>query len=274
LSGSFGELVPLRPAAVRSLSRVRIKSVASMKLFFLKYVVACLFLVTPRAGAQAVHQVTPVEPPTGSYITFKFDWDQGRPWLRYSIAVDDAGNTHFEGIGNPIESGDSDSFSQDFIMTDANRQKLFELAKKLDYFQGSFEAKQKNIAKTGQKTLGYHGRDTGGGHAAEHSTNYNYSPNTDVQELTRIFQSIAATVDYGRKLAFKYRFDKLGMDAQLQSLRDMQASHYVEELQAIEPILQKIAADPNMMHINRLTAKQLLRSMGTGGMQGQTATQP
>ena len=40
----------------------------------------------------------------------------------------------------------------------------------------------------------------------------------------------------------------------------MQASHYVEELQAIEPILQKIADDPNMMHINRMIAKQLLRS--------------
>jgi hypothetical protein len=245
-----------------------------MRFSRLQYVVVAGFLCAIGAVAQAVHQVTPVEPPTGSYVTFKFDWDQGLPWQRYSIAVDDAGNARFEGVGNPSANGDGDNFSQDFTMTDANRQKIFELAKKLDYFQGNFEAKQKNIAKTGQKTLGYHGRAAGGGTSVEHSTTYNYSPNPDVQELTRIFQAIASTVGYGRKLAFQYRFDKLGMDAQLKALQDMQASHYVEELQAIEPILRKIADDPNMMHINRVTAKQLLKSMGTGGMPSQTATQP
>jgi hypothetical protein len=92
--------------------------------------------------------------------------------------------------------------------------------------------------------------------------------------LTRLFQSIATTVDFGRKLEFQYRFDKLGIDAQLNSLKDMQASHYVEELQAIEPILQKIASDPNMMHINRVTAKQLLKTMAANGTTPiQTSTQ-
>ncbi|HEY4900909.1 MAG TPA: hypothetical protein VIH91_08845, partial [Terriglobales bacterium] len=84
----------------------------------------------------------------------------------------------------------------------------------------------------------------------------------------------ATTLDYGRKLAFKYRFDKLGLDAELKDLQDMQASHYIEELQAIDPVLQKIADDPNMMHINRVTAKQLLKSTGTSGVSSQTATQP
>lgn len=259
---------------MRAGSRVQIKSVASMKASRLKYLAVIGFLCALCAGAQVVHQVTPVASPTGSYITFKFDWEQGLPWQRYSIAVDDSGNAHFEGVGNPSQSGDGDNFSQDFTMTDANRQKIFELAKKLDYFQGNFEAKQKNIAKTGQKTLGYHGRPAADTPAVEHSTAYNFSPNSEVQELTRIFQAIATTMDYGRKLAFKYRFDKLGIDAELKALQDTQASHYVEELQAIEPILQKIADDPNMMHINRLTAKQLLKSMASGGAPSQTATQP
>ena len=245
-----------------------------MKLSGLKCVVVLGFVWSLGAGAQVVHELTPIPPPTGSYVTFKFDWNQGLPWLRYSIAVDDTGSTHFEGTGNPSESGDGDNVSQDFTMTDANRQKIFELAKKLDYFQGNFEAKQKNIAKTGVKTLGYHGQAAGGGPAVDRSSTYNYSTNSDVQELTRLFQAIATTVDYGRKLAFKYRFDKLGIDAQLKTLQDMQASHYVEELQAIEPILQKIADDPNMMHINRATCKQLLKSMGASGVPSPTATQP
>ena len=245
-----------------------------MKSLSLKCVLTLWLMWTLGATAQVVHQVTPVEPPTGSYITFKFDWDQGRPWVRYSIAVDDAGNAHFEGVGNPIESGDSDAFSQDFTITDVNRRKIFDLARKLDYFQGNFEAKQKNIAKTGQKTLGYHGHPASGGQAIGGSSTYNYSTNSDVEELTRVFQAIATTLDFGRKLAFKYRFDKLGLDAELKDLQDMQASHFVEELQAIEPILQKIADDPNMMHINRVTAKQMLKTMGTTGAPSQTATQP
>jgi hypothetical protein len=231
------------------------------------------FLVAISAGAQVLHEVVPVESPTGSYIVFKFDWDQGRPWLNYTISVDDAGSTHFEGVGNPIENGDSDTYSQDFIMSAANRQKIFELAKKADYFQGNLEAKQKNIAKTGQKILQYHGKPGGGG-PAHSSATYNYSPNSDVEELTRIFQAIATTLDFGRKLAFQYRFDKLGMDARLKSLQDLQASHYVEELQSIGPILQKIASDPNMMHINRMTAKQLLNSAGAPSASVQPVTQP
>jgi len=214
-------------------------------------------LGTLAASAQTVHEIKPVPQPTGSYIVFKFDWDQGLPWAKYTISVDDAGGAHFQGNGNPEESGDGDEFSQDFTMSDANRQKIFDLAKKADYFQGNLEIKQKNIAQTGQKTLEYHGI-----RAGITSATYNYSPNQNVEELTRIFQAVAMTIDFGRKLAFDYRFNKLGIDARLHSLQDMQASHYIEELQAIEPILQKIAADPNMMHINRVTAGQLLKSIG------------
>jgi hypothetical protein len=265
---------PHRIAFLQCCCRVQLESIASMKSLCLKYVLMLWLVWTTGAVAQVVHQVDPLEPPTGSYVTFKFDWDQGRPWLRYSIAVDDAGSAHFEGVGNPIESGDSDAFSEDFTMTDINRRKIFDLAKKLDYFQGNFEAKQKNIAKTGQKTLGYHGHPASGGQTIDHSSTYNFSPNSDVEELTRVFQAIAMTLDYGRKLAFKLRYDKLGLDAELKDLQDMQASHYIEELQAIGPILQKIADDPNMMHINRVTAKQMLKAMGTTGAPGQTTSQP
>ena len=245
-----------------------------MRFPALKYFVIAVYLWALGAAAQTLHEPVAVPQPTGAYVAFKFDWDQGRPWLRYTIAIDDAGNAHFEGVGNPIDSGDSDNFTQDFTMSDANRQKIFELARKADYFQGNFEGKQKNLAKTGQKTLEYHGRVAGSGQEINHSATYNYSPNSDIQELTRIFQSIATTLDFGRKLAFQYRFDKIGMDDRLKSLQEMQASHYAEELQAIEPILQKIASDPNIMHISRVTAKQLLNSFNPGGPRSQTAPQP
>jgi hypothetical protein len=222
-----------------------------------KYILQAAFLGAVAAAGQTVREVKPVSQPAGNYVAFKFDWNQGRPWVKYSISVDDAGNTHFQGVGSPADCGDGDDYSQEFAMSAANRQKIFDLAQKADYFKGNLEAKQKNIARTGEKTLEYHA--SGG---ATTSATYNYSPDPNVAELTRIFQAIAMTVDFGRKLAFDYRFNKLGIDARLHSLQDMQGSHFVEELQAIEPILQKIAADPGMMHINRVAAKQLLKSIG------------
>jgi len=232
------------------------------------------FLAGNAAIAQTVHQVTPVAQSAGAYIVFKFDWPQGRPWIRYTISVDDSGSAHFEGVGSPEDSGDGDSYALDFAISDAGREKIFNLAKQTEFFRGNFETKQKNIAQTGQKTLEYHERSPNGDKSVATSATYNYSPNTDIQELTREFQGIATTVDFGRKLAFDYRFDKLGMDARLRSLQELQASHFAEELQAIEPILKKIANDPNMMHISRQTAQQLLRSLDNPAPAGEMATQP
>ena len=239
----------------------------------LRYIMIAGFLANFSLPAQVVHQVTPVAQQGGSYVAFKFDWDQGRPWVKYTISVDDAGNAHFQGVGNPVESGDGDELSQDFTVSDANRQKIFELAKKINYFQGELETRQKNIARTGQKTLEYHRGNSASG-PEKTSATFNYSPNADVNELTRLFQAIAATVDFGRKLAFDYRFNKLGLDARLHSLQDMQAGHFAEELQAIEPILQKIANDPNTMHINQVTARQLLKSIGSTLPSSPPASQP
>jgi hypothetical protein len=73
---------------------------------------------------------------------------------------------------------------------------------------------------------------------------------------------MATTIDYGEKLAFQYRFDKLGMDQRVRELEQLQAEGSVEELAVLEPILRKIADDPSMMHISRLSAKHLLKTMG------------
>ena len=95
-----------------------------------------------------------------------------------------------------------------------------------------------------------------------------------MQELTRLFLAVANTLDYGRKLTFQYRFDKLGMDARPKELEDMRADHHVEELNAIAPILRKIADDPNMMHISRQAAQDLLRTLSGPGQANATPTQP
>ncbi len=188
-------------------------------------------------------------------MRFSFDWSQGYPWQTYSITVQSDGKARFDGTPHADETNDTDPYQQDFTVSAANRQKIFDLTQKLNYFQGDFASRMKNIAQTGKKTLQYQSPQ------AQVSTTYNWSQNTDVEELTRLFTAIATTIDFGRKLAFQYRFDKLGMDKLLKELEAQQASHGVEELAIISPMLRKIANDPNLMNISRQSAERLLRSL-------------
>ena len=212
------------------------------------FIAVCLLSGSISLSAQ---QASAPQPGT---VVFKFAWAQGLPWSEYVFTVKENGATQFKGMVNSAENGGSEAFDQEFTMSEANLQKVFQLAKATDYFQGQFEAKQKHIAQTGTKTLEFHGP------SLDTSTTYNYSPNPNIQQLTSLFQSIAATLDYGRKLTFQYRFDKLGMDTRLKELVDLRANGMAEELQAIEPILRKIADDDGVMHVARLQAKQLLKS--------------
>jgi hypothetical protein len=232
-----------------------------MRLYF---AFIALVLVLP-ASAQPQAAPAAAQPS----VTFNFEWSQGIPWQKYSITVQADGNTHFQGTPAPdAAGGDTDLFQQDFTMSEANRTKVFDLAKKLNYFQGNFESPLKRIARTGSKALEYKSATANG------STTYNWLQNADVQELTNLFTAIASTLDYGRKLTFQYRFDKLGMNARLRELADLQANHYAAELNAIAPILRKIADDPNTMHISSQTAQQLLRTLSGLGQPNETPAQP
>jgi len=239
----------------------QIKSLPSMRLYSAFVVLLLVSLASAQpAAAPAAAQPT---------VTFVFDWSQGIPWQAYSITVRADGNAHFQGTPAPDKAGgDTDLFQQDFTMSEVNRSKIFDLAKKLNYFQSDFDSHLKRIAQTGSKTLAYTSA------TAQGSASYNWSQNADVQELSRLFVAIANTLDYGRKLSFQYRFDKLGMDARLKELEDIRADHHVEELNAIAPILRKIADDPDMMHISRQAAQHLLRTLSGPGHPNTTPAQP
>ena len=200
-------------------------------------------------------------------VSFAFSWKEGIPWQSFAVRVQPDGKTHFEGTPSPSE-GDTDPVEQDFVMSEANRQRIFEAAQKLNYFQGDFDSHLKRIAQTGSKTLTYQSSRVHG------SSTYNYSQNPAVQQLTQLFLGLANTIDCGRRLAWSYRFDKLGLDQRLRELEQLQAGHQAEELSAIEPILRKIADDPNLMHISRQSAAHLLKASSASGNATQDPAQP
>jgi hypothetical protein len=133
--------------------------------------------------------------------------------------------------------------------------KIFKTARGLNYFNVECASKAKNIADTGTKTLTYVGPDGSG------SCVYNYSENKMVSTLTNIFLGVAYTLDEGRKLDFLHRYDRLGLDAEMNSFADEVKEGRALELGTISPTLTSIADDAEVIQRVRLRAAKMLEQV-------------
>lgn len=151
-------------------------------------------------------------------------------------------------------------FRMDFTLSAGTAAHIFDLAKAARYFEGTVDSKKKNIASTGDKTLVYH--DGGKSNMAS----YNYSTVPAVQELTTIFQTLSAAVEFGRRLDYEYRYQKLALDEELKRMEDTTTLQDVgADLPAAAPALQKIADDPSVINPVRAQAQRLLQHAGAAG---------
>ena len=209
-------------------------------------------------------------------VIFKFSWKYGRPsdyvvTLHRGGQVDYVSDDHSlswpQQRNQPVESNaeqavqendaaSKERFTKQFQCTDSLREKIFALAEQLKFFDGQFEFTAHPVAQTGSKTLGYEG-------SAHHtSTTYNYSENPSIQELTELFQGISLTIESGRKLEFDRRFDKLSLDQDLKALDQLSKDGHLYEVQAIAPVLQRLASDRTVLHIAQQSAQRILARAG------------
>jgi hypothetical protein len=203
------------------------------------------------AQANIPYPEPPSAPPDSvpPIIIFTQKWEQTLPPY-YSIAVDSTGRTTYHSSPNPDNAGDP--YDVEFQLSRETSIRIFDLAKQLNFFRGDFDYKKSRIAYTGTKRLIFeNGKE-------QHWTSYNWSDNLAIQQITRIFQNVSETIELGRVVAEKYRFDKLGVDAEMRKLEEAAQDDRTAELQAIQPILSKIAKDPGMMNITRRRAELLL----------------
>jgi len=207
--------------------------------------VACLLvLITTFARSQAN--------PDSATIGFTLDFPGSRP-AHYSIQIDRSGAAHYQSSGNTsADTEQEDDFSYDFTMSEATRQKIFDLAAKVDYFQKDVDSHRKNMAFTGKKTLSYKDRQRTG------EASYNYSQNLTVQELTTLFQSLSSTLEFGHRLDYDRRYQKLALAEDLKHMEEAAGTTPLVEIQAIAPILQQIINDSGVINVSRARAQRLL----------------
>jgi hypothetical protein len=142
------------------------------------------------------------------------------------------------------------------VVSENVRKQIFDLAKKSHYFTGKVDSGQKNIANTGAKTLAYEDS----GHNSQ--ATYNYSSLQPITQLTSIFQNLSTTMEFGRRLVYLHRYEKLALDDQLKRMEDMQRENSLGDVGAIAPALKDIANDSSVMNVTRARALRLLASAG------------
>jgi hypothetical protein len=199
----------------------------------------------------AVHGQQPT--PT---VSFKLDFPGAEP-SHYEIVI--AGDGHGSYISNgkfDDKSDPADPEPLQFAVSENIRRQIFDLAKKSHYFTGNVDSGHKNLANTGVKTLTY--KDAS--HNSE--ATYNYSTLQPITELTSIFQNLSITMEFGRRLVYLHKYEKLAIDDQLKRMEEMQGENSLGDVGAIAPVLKDIANDSSVMKVSRARALRLLASAG------------
>jgi len=159
-----------------------------------------------------------------------------------------------DGAGSYLEGAAADAKPTPLTVSAATLERLRqgEHAAK----SGKCETKAKNVAKTGEKTIRYEAAEK-----TEECT-YNYSDDAGLMSTTAAFQAIAETMQRGKRLEHELRYDRLGLDAEMESLVAAQKDGSAIELGNIAPILQTLVSDDHVIDRVRRRAARLLQDSG------------
>jgi hypothetical protein len=191
-------------------------------------------------------------------VRFTLDFPQSNP-AHYSIAVDATGHASFECTGKIVEDSDEENYRAELDVSPQSRQHIFDWAKAAHYFSGKIDSGNGKLAFTGAKILEYHDG------TRSNTARYNYSNLEAVQKLTALFQGTAATLEFGQRLAYYHRYQKLALDEELKRMEVQARDNQLSELQGVAPVLRAILDDPSVINVVRARAKELIEMGGGDG---------
>ncbi len=183
-------------------------------------------------------------------ITFTLDFPHSDP-EHYSIRVEVSGQARYEC------APEGEAYTAEFDVSPGNRIKIFDLAKQARYFAGNVDSGNRKLAFTGTKILSYHDGER------DYTARYDYSKLPSVQQLTALFQSMAATLEFGRHVIYYHRYQKLALYDELKQMDDQARANQLSEIQAVVPILEEIVDDSSVINVVRARARDLIQ-MGNG----------
>lgn len=189
-------------------------------------------------------------------VTFNLDFPGSEP-SHYTISVSSDGHSTYDSDGKLSPDSEGDPFHLDFSMSAETRRRIFDLAERAHYFEGEIDSRKKGLASTGMKKLAY--KDS----SRNTTAGYNYSTVAAVQQITQLFQSLSTTLEFGRRLEFFHRYQKLALAEELEKMEDEANRTGLEEVAAVVPILQSIAVDTSVINPVRARAQRMAERAGT-----------
>lgn len=108
------------------------------------------------------------------------------------------------------------------------------------------------VAFQGWKKLSYSGPEGTG------SCTFNYSRDKEIQDLGESLVAVAGTIVEGARLEVLRQHDPLGLNKELEYLQEAAGDGRVQQLEAIQGILTRLADDESIMELARRRARALL----------------
>ena len=227
--------------------------------------VAGLLLTCSWAGVQAKGQTL------GMSLNFSMDRSGAQP-SHFEIRVDQAtGRGVYRAAamaqtGDPAPAGAPASSATDtpIALQPPLVKKLFSAVAPVKAHH--CESHNKGVAQTGTKTLKYVQDDR------SVECTFNYSDDDKVNAVSDLLIAVAETMEYGDRLANKLRFDRLGLDVEMDNLQNAVQEGRAVGVGNIETVLGAIENDDRVMDRVRRKAAHLLE--GAEGANGQGAAVP
>jgi hypothetical protein len=175
---------------------------------------------------------------------------------RWSLQIRPDGTVHFHSergdaprvSGQTIEAANLD---QEVRVSPAFAQRVFKVAKQKRLFNVNCES-HLNVAFQGTKRFSYSGPE------GEGSCEFNYSKDLDIQGMSDAVTSLATTLVEGARLQQLLLHDRLGLDKETEVLTESVADGRANQVGSIRDILERLAADEQVLERVRRRAKALL----------------
>ncbi len=196
----------------------------------------------------------PASAPAQATLTFTFENPALQP-AQYTLAIHEDGTGTYRSTPGaaPVEGPlQPEPLDRPITIPDPLRTRLFALARKNHLFAAPCDYGNSKVAFTGHKTLAYTGPEGTG------SCTFNYARSQQIGQAAEDLIAVANTLEEGRRLQLLLQHDKLGLNAEMDTLADEQSSGRAQALGNIAPLLRAIAADPEVLNHTRSRAEALL----------------
>jgi hypothetical protein len=242
----------IRALAIRIFLNSAMPRSATRRSAVRRWIVVGMLALAGASPALMSQQPASGKPASPATVIFTMDFPESNP-AHYSIAVDSTGHARYECTGKVVEDSEEQTYKAEFEVSAGNREKIFDRAKQAHYFTGRIDSNNRKLAFTGTKTLSYQDGQR------SNTKQYNYSNLAPIQQLTALFQSVAETLEYGRRLSYYHHYQKLALDDELKHMETQARNNELSEIQGVNPVLQEIFEDTSVINGVRARAQELMQ---------------